>query len=118
MSVEENQTQPEEAEERRSVLSRRTLLRVGWTAPVILSVAPAVAFAASGTTGPPTTTQSVGGTTTHQSPGTTTTVPGGTSTAANNPPTTPGPVSGTGTGVPEQQSGGPQPARINRGFTG
>jgi hypothetical protein len=110
------QSQTDESEQRNSVLSRRTLLRVGWTAPVIMSVAPAVAFAASG--GTKTVTQSVGGTTTSQSPGTTTTIPGRTTTIGS-PTDNDGGVSGTGaSGVPEQQSGGPQPARINRGFTG
>ncbi len=94
-------------------VSRRVLLKAGWTVPVILTVAPSIAFAASGS--PP--GSSIGGTTTTRSTPTSTTV-GGTPTPNGGgtvPPTGGGGSSG---GIPEQQSQGPQPAQINRGFTG
>jgi hypothetical protein len=109
---------PEEGEQAEgwAIISRRTLLKAGWTAPVILTVAPAVAFAASGLTSPqgsasvpqskPRANTSSGGTTQPTS-GATGAAGGATSPAA----------SGTGN-LPQQQSEGPEPARINRGFTG
>lgn len=93
-------------------VSRRTLLKAGWSVPVILTVAPAVAFAASGTSS--TTTPSGGKTPrTIQPPSTTNTPTGNSSTPTEGS----GPAGGS-TGVTEQPSEGPQPARINRGFTG
>jgi hypothetical protein len=88
-------------------ISRRALLKAGWTAPVILTVAPAVAFALSGElVGPP---APGGGTTSHSAP-------------TPSSPAQSGPAGQSGAGatseLPEQQSEGPQPARINRGFTG
>jgi hypothetical protein len=92
------------------VVSRRTLLKAGWTAPVILTVAPAVAFAASGSPS--------GGST---NPGTSTN-PGGSKnpqTNTGNPTSNQGPGGASSpAGVPEQSSQGPQPAKVNRGFTG
>lgn len=111
MSV-EHATGPQDGErpETWESISRRALLKAGWAAPVILSVAPSVAFAASGTKSP-------GG-------GTTLTSPSGSRTPGPTTPTTAGeqPSSGAqspgGGAVPEQQTEGPQPARISRGFTG
>jgi hypothetical protein len=103
-------------------VSRRTLLKAGWSVPVIISVAPAVAFAASGTstnTQPPATTNTPG--TNTNTPGTNTNTPG---TNTNTPGTnakTPGNASqspSSSGGPTEQGNSAPQPARINRGFTG
>jgi hypothetical protein len=93
------------------MVSRRALLKAGWTAPVILTVAPAVAFAASGSPS--------GGST---NPGGST-GPGGSNnpTTSTGNPTTSNQAPGGATspaGVPEQSSQGPQPAKVNRGFTG
>jgi hypothetical protein len=107
--------EPEERSESWTAISRRALLKAGWTAPVIMTVAPAVAFAASGGAGAPaqTTTARQPATREH-------------TTKANSPSGGPGrskapqshePSSGQA-GIPEEQSQGPQPARINRGFTG
>lgn len=93
------------------VLSRRALLKAGWTAPVILTVAPAVAFAASGTPSGGTATTPGGS----KNPGNSTNPTGpGTPTSNNQAPAG---ASAPG-GLPEQSSEGPQPARTNRGFTG
>lgn len=103
---------PVEGSEDWSVISRRTLLRAGWTAPVILTVAPSVAFAASGSTTTPPVGPGGGKTPKSGTPGSGSGGPGTTGPGA------PGP-GGTGSpGLPEQSSQGPQPARINRGFTG
>jgi hypothetical protein len=98
-------------------VSRRTVLFAGWSAPVIMAIAPAVAFAASGTVGGTTHTKAGGGG--NSVSGTGTTTPGdsdgtgGTGGTGNTPGTTPG----VG-GITEQQHAGAEPARINRGFTG
>jgi hypothetical protein len=99
--------------ERWGGISRRTLLKAGWTAPVILTVAPSVAFAASGSPGGsgnvnPTGSNSKNPQSGNQSPSGTQTTPSGTT----------GPTGAGSSGIPEQQSQGPQPARSNRGFTG
>jgi hypothetical protein len=130
------QSQPDETSESRTVLSRRTLLKVGWTAPVIMTVAPAVAFAASGSTAGTVKTQSPGTTGTTGTTGTSgtsgtsgttgtpstgtrgTQSPGTTGTESPGAAALPVKNGATTSGIPEQQSGGPQPARINRGFTG
>ena len=93
-------------------VSRRTLLKAGWSVPVILTVAPAVAFAASGTSSTSTPTGSK--TPRTGQPSSTMNTPTGNSTT----PTEAGGPAGGSTGVTEQPSEGPQPARINRGFTG
>jgi hypothetical protein len=109
-----------ERAERRGGVSRRTLLKAGWTVPVIMTVAPSVAFAASGTPPPtkttvqPTTTTTVTTPSGEKNPGghhphTSTPPPGGPSTG------TPGTGSST---LPAEGSQGPQPARVDRGFTG
>jgi hypothetical protein len=128
MSV-NGERRPEIDEQGRWPVSRRTLLKAGWSVPVILTVAPSVAFAASGT--PPTSgtsgtsgTSSTSPTSTQgQSPSTQGQSP---STRGQNPsnqgqsPSSsgPSPSSGGPGGVPAEQSQGPQPARVNRGFTG
>ena len=118
MSVEERDSQTAENSERWSSISRRTLLRAGWTAPVILTVAPAVAFAASGTTPPSHTTVTPAPGAPNPSGGKN---PGGHNnhaTQTGNPTGNPSSGSGGSGGLPEQPSSGPQPARIKRGFTG
>lgn len=111
MSAEELERQEtSESSDHWSVISRRTLLRAGWTAPVILTVAPAVAFAASGTT--PGSTVNPGGSKTSTGTPTSTTA---TPASSTGPAGSSGPSGG---GVPEQQSSGPEPAKIQRGFTG
>jgi hypothetical protein len=103
-----------EAEEQEGwgVVSRRALLKAGWTAPVILTVAPAVAFAASGS--PQGGAANPGSA---SNPGTTGNPTSATNpTGGGNPGSTEAPA-GAG-GLPEQSSQGPQPARVNRGFTG
>jgi hypothetical protein len=100
--------------ERRGGVSRRTLLKAGWSVPVIMTVAPAVAFAASGNP-PPTKTTVQPPTTTTTTP--TTPQPPGGHHPHSKPPGSP-PTPSPPTSVPEQPSRGPQPARINRGFTG
>jgi hypothetical protein len=104
-------SKPDERSEGGIRLSRRTLLKAGWTAPVIMSVAPAVAFAASGAVGG--IHASVGGN--RQVP----TAVGG-ATASKSPPTSVSPTGANGvpSAIPEQQSGEPEPARIDRGFAG
>jgi hypothetical protein len=97
-------------------ISRRTMLKAGWSVPVILSVAPAVAFAASGS--PPNTNTTV---TTTPSGGSTPTTPSTTQTphsSKSTPGSTGKPSSGSGGSIPQQEQQGPQPARISRGFTG
>lgn len=122
MSFEESVRSEEgERAERRGGVSRRTLLKAGWTVPVIMTVAPSVAFAASGT--PPPTKTTVQPTTT-----TTVTTPSGSknptshqhhSSQSTGPSNTGTPGGGrSGGALPEQGSQGPQPARVNRGFTG
>ena len=127
----------EERSERWSVVSRRTMLKAGWSVPVILTVAPAAAFAASGVGPTPThttqqqpTSSTNSGTSNSQAntpsgPGTPqSNTPSGPGTSQSNVPSaTPAstgssPGGGASGGLPQQQSGGPQPARINRGFTG
>lgn len=87
-------------------ISRRALLKAGWTAPVILTVAPAVAFAASGTPPHSTTAVSANG---GRNPNSTT--PSGSDTPGSSD------AGGSG-GLPEQSSQGSNPARTNSGFTG
>ncbi len=98
-------------------VSRRTLLKAGWSVPVIMTVAPAVAFAASGTAS--STTSPAGGTNPTVQPSNTSS--GSPSTGNATPVSGTPAVSGTGAGsgdAIEQPNVGPEPARINRGFTG
>jgi hypothetical protein len=98
-----------------SFVSRRAVLKAGWSVPVIMAVAPSVAFAASG---------SVGGTTHSRAGGSTTTTTRktgtgtGTGTGAGKGDYDPGSTGQQNSGVAQQQQAGPQPARTNRGFTG
>lgn len=92
-------------------VSRRTLLVAGWSAPVIMAVAPSVAFAASGAVSGNTRTKGGGGgTPISQNQGTSGGGGTGNTGGSNGSP-------GTG-GINEQQHEGAQPARSNRGFTG
>lgn len=96
-------------------VSRRVLLKAGWSVPVIMTVAPAVAFAASGS--PIVTGLGGASTTGGGTPPPTVSVGAPQSTAgAGAPSSTAG--GGSPSGISEQQAEGPQPARINRGFTG
>lgn len=114
-----------ERSERSFRVSRRTLLKAGWSVPVIMSVAPAVAFAASGTSpNTPSTPNNNSNTNTpsnNSTPGTNRNTPGPNTNSPSATPASGSPSStsgGPGSGVGEQPSQSPQPARINRGFTG
>lgn len=107
---------PSEIGESRSpVVSRRTMLVAGWSAPVIIAVAPSVAFAASGVVSGNTTSRGGGGGSTKIGGQGNTAGGGGTGNSGS-----PGSPSGSPvvSGVTEQQHQGAQPARTNRGFTG
>jgi hypothetical protein len=108
-----------ERAERLGGVSRRTLLKAGWTVPVIMTVAPSVAFAASGTPPPTkTTVQPTTTTTTGTGPGGGKNPSGHHPHTTTNPTNTPTPSPGGSGGLPAEGSQGPQPARVNRGFTG
>ena len=94
-------------------VSRRILLKAGWSVPMILTVAPSVAFAASGA---PLVTGLGGATASGGTPPSTASggTPPSTAGGGTSPSTAGG---GSPSGIPEQQSQGPQPARIKRGFT-
>lgn len=96
------------SEEGWGAVSRRALLKAGWTAPVIMTVAPAVAFAASGSpAGGATPVSPTGARNARSSDGN----PSGSSEG-------PAGASEPTGGLPAQSTQGPQPARTNRGFTG
>lgn len=110
-------SQGREEGERWGAVSRRALLKAGWSVPVIMTVAPAVAFAASGTAS--SATSPAGGTNPTVQPSNTSS--GSPSTGNATPVSGTPAVSGTGAGSggpTEQPNVGPEPARINRGFTG
>jgi hypothetical protein len=91
-------------------VSRRTVLAVGWSAPVIIAVAPSVAFAASGAVSG--ASQSKGGTGSQGASGQNGS--NGAGASSSDPDGTAPAVSGIGA----QQHQGAEPARVNRGFTG
>jgi hypothetical protein len=107
-----DQVVPEGRPGRSIAISRRTLLRAGWSVPVILTVAPAVAFAASG---PTSRSATPGGSNFPSQP--TSSSSGSPNSGSQSAPGGDG-DSNAPSGLPEQQSGAPQPARIERGFTG
>lgn len=110
-----------------SGISRRTMLKAGWSVPVIMTVAPSVAFAASGLAPSPPTSTTINKTTVNNA---STPSPSGARTPTKTTPSPTTPKSpqvgstpsvspaGASEGIPQQQSQGPRPARINRGFAG
>jgi hypothetical protein len=92
-------------------VSRRTILAVGWSTPVILAVAPSVAFAASGAVSG--TSQSRGTTGAQGASGQNGSNGSNGGTPGDYDPGQPG-VGGIGA----EQHQGAEPARVNRGFTG